>query len=208
MDGSAMSSLGKATLHLWIANFKFSHVFVICDKLPDTDILLCIDIQERSLSYSWDVAKELVIQKEGLFLTYPKNCEQQHNIAVVKSPLKVPCRHNGIIPFTIKGHNLKTPVGYFISNQHINRRLDPNIHVLDGIYDIKEKLTLHVLVANYTNKHVLFNKGQCIGHMEPSIDHMPQTDINSFTTQKMIDEHIQPDSFTPPIHTLLGDMRI
>ena len=36
---------------------------------------------------------------------------------------------------------------------------------------------------------------------------MPQTAINSLTTQKMIDEHIQPDSFTPPLHTLLGDAR-
>ena len=58
VDGSAMSSLGKTTLHLHIANFKFSHTFIICDKLPDTDILFGIDIQKRySLSYSWDVDK-------------------------------------------------------------------------------------------------------------------------------------------------------
>ena len=36
---------------------------------------------------------------------------------------------------------------------------------------------------------------------------MPQTAINSLTTQKMLDKHIQPDSFTPPLHTLLGDER-
>ena len=36
---------------------------------------------------------------------------------------------------------------------------------------------------------------------------MPQTSINSLTTQKMTDEHIQPDTFTPPLHTLLGDVR-
>ena len=54
-DGSSMSSLGKAALLLHTANFKFSHIFVICDKLPDTDILFGIDIQKRySLSYSWD----------------------------------------------------------------------------------------------------------------------------------------------------------
>ena len=116
----------------------------------------------------------------------------------MKFPLKIPLRHNGIIPFTFKGHNLKVPVGDFISNQHVNRRIDPNIHVIDGIYDIKERSTLHILVANYTNKHVTFNKGHYIGHIEPSIDHIQQTSINSLTTQKMIDEHIQPDSFTPP----------
>ena len=63
---------------------------------------------------------------------------------------------------------------YFISNQHINRRLDPNIHVTDGIYNIKDRLTLHILVANNTNRHGTFNKGQCIGYIEPSIDHIPQ----------------------------------
>ena len=36
---------------------------------------------------------------------------------------------------------------------------------------------------------------------------MPQTSINSLTTQKMLDEHIQPDTFTPPLHTLLVDVR-
>ena len=56
-------------------------------------------------------------------------------------------------------------------------------------------------------KHITFNRGQCIGHIEPYIDHMPQTSINSLTTQKMIDEHIQPNTFTPTLHTLPGDVR-
>ena len=95
----------------------------------------------------------------------------------------------------------------FISNQHANRGLDPNIHVIDGICNIKGRSTLQILVANYTNKHVTFNKEQCIGHIEPSIDCMPQTSINSLTTQKMIDEHVQPDTFMPPLYTLLGNVR-
>ena len=33
--------------------------------------------------------------------------------------------------------------------------------------------------------------------MEPSTDHMPQTSVNSLTTQK-IDEHVQQDNFTAP----------
>ena len=117
-DGLAMFSLGRATLHLCIANFRFSHTFIICDKLPDTDILFVIDVQKWcSLSNSWDADEPLFIQREGLFLTYTRNCEQQHNIAVVKPPLKIPPKHNDIIPVTIKGHNLKAPVEFFISNQ-------------------------------------------------------------------------------------------
>ena len=78
-DGSSMPSLGKATLHLCITIIKFSHTFIICDKLPDTYILFGIDIQKRySLPYSWDADKQLFIQREGSFLAYIRNCEQQH----------------------------------------------------------------------------------------------------------------------------------
>ena len=121
--------------------------------------------------------------------------------------LNVPPRHTGFIPITIKGHNLKDHVAYFISIQHTNKGLDPKIHVIDGIYNIKGRSPLHIFVPNYTNKLVTFNKGQYIYHIEPSIDHMPQTSINSLTIQKMIDEHIQPDTFTPPLHNLPGSVR-
>ena len=57
-DGSSLSSLGKTALHLLIANFRFSQTFIICNKLPETDILFSIDIQKRySLSYSLDSDK-------------------------------------------------------------------------------------------------------------------------------------------------------
>ena len=46
-DGLSMSSLDKATLHLCISNFKFSHTFIICNKLPETDILFNIDFKKR-----------------------------------------------------------------------------------------------------------------------------------------------------------------
>ena len=89
LNRSAMSSLGKATLHLCIAKFKFSHTFVICDKLPDTDIIFGIDIQKRySVSYSWDANKRIIHTEGRIILTYTRNCEQQHDIAVVNSSLK------------------------------------------------------------------------------------------------------------------------
>ena len=56
------------------------------------------------------------------------------------------------------------------------------------------------MVANYTNKHVTFNNVQCIGHMEPPIDHMSQASVNSVITQKMMDHQGQLDTFTPPLH--------
>ena len=70
-DGSPMTALGITALHLRIAEFKFTHNFIICNKLPDTEIIFCIDIQKKfSLSYAWDKEKNCYIQRDGKFLTY------------------------------------------------------------------------------------------------------------------------------------------
>ena len=72
---------------------------------------------------------------------------------------------------------------------------------------MKGRSTLHIIVANYTNEHVTFNKGQCIGHIEPFIDHMPYASIKKTHLKKMMDEYIQPDTFTPPVCILQCDVR-
>ena len=52
-DGSPMMALGITALNLRIVNFKFTHNFIIHDRLPDTEILFGIDIQKKiSLSYA------------------------------------------------------------------------------------------------------------------------------------------------------------
>ena len=66
---------------------------------------------------------------------------------------------------------------------------------------------LYVLVADYTNKHITFNKGQCIGNMEPHIVRMSQTSVNTFTTWKMMDNQVQPDTFKPPLHHLSSKVK-
>ena len=104
-ERSPMMALGMTTLHHRIADFKFTHNFIICDRLPDTEIIFAIDIQKKfSLSYAWDKEKNCYIQKDGRFLTYTRNCEQKATIGIVKSTLKIPPRHNGIVPFKITGH--------------------------------------------------------------------------------------------------------
>ena len=58
-----MMALGL-TAHLWIAEFKFTHNFIICDQLPETELIFGIDIRKKfSLSYTWDKEK-LAIYKE------------------------------------------------------------------------------------------------------------------------------------------------
>ena len=70
-DGSPMTALGMTDLHLRIVEFKFTHNFVICNRLLDTEIIFGIDIQKKfSLSYTWDNEKNCYIQRDGKFLTY------------------------------------------------------------------------------------------------------------------------------------------
>ena len=66
-----MTALGMMALHLRIADFKFTHNFIICDRLQDTEIIFGIDVQKKfSLSYAWDKEKNCYIQKDGRRLTY------------------------------------------------------------------------------------------------------------------------------------------
>ena len=47
-DGSLMTALGMTALHLRIAEFKFSHNFIICNRLPDMELIFGIDVQKGS----------------------------------------------------------------------------------------------------------------------------------------------------------------
>ena len=55
VDGLPMTALGMTSLPFRIADFKFTHNFFLCDRLPDTEIIFGIDVQKKSsLSYAWD----------------------------------------------------------------------------------------------------------------------------------------------------------
>ena len=70
-DGSPMTALGMTALQLQIAEFKFTHNFVIGNRLPYTEIIFGIDIPKKfSLSHARDKEKKCYIQRDGKFLTY------------------------------------------------------------------------------------------------------------------------------------------
>ena len=86
-----MTALGMTALHLRIVEFKLTQNFIICDRLPDTELIFDIDIQKKlPISYAWDKERNCYIQNEGKFLTYTRNCEQKATIGTVKSSLKIP----------------------------------------------------------------------------------------------------------------------
>ena len=155
-----MTALGMIVLHLRIADFKFTHNFIICNRLLDTEIIFGIDVQKKfSVSYAWDKAKNCYIQRDGKFITYTRNCEQKATIGIVKSTLKIPPRHNGVIPIKITGQAINGHMAYFITDEDSTKERDPNTNIINGIHNIKGKTSVNILVTNYMNKHITFNKG-------------------------------------------------
>ena len=90
-DGSPTSALGATALHLRITKFKFTHNFIICDQLPETELIFGIDIQKKfSLSYARDKERNCYIQRDGKFLVYTQACDHKATIGAVKSMLRIP----------------------------------------------------------------------------------------------------------------------
>ena len=209
-----MTALGITALHLRIADFKFTHNFVLCNRLPDIEIIFGIHIQKNFLiSYAWDKDKNCYIQKEDKFLMYTRNCKEKAVIGVVKSTLKIPPTHNGVVPIKITGQTIKEHMAYFLTDEDTTKGRDPNINIINGIHNIKGKTSVNVLVFNYTNKHITLNKGECIGCLKPAIEDSMTDDThtqgqpnthstNSVTLQKMMAEEVQPNTFHPPCHKL------
>ena len=73
---------------------------------------------------------------------------------------------------------------------------------MDDIHKIRDRTSVNILVSNYTNKYLLFHKGDYIGHLEPAVlNSTDQKDIyhaNSITLKKMMSETITSDTFNLP----------
>ena len=206
-DGLPMSALGSTALHLQIAEFRFRYNFIICNQLPDTEFIFGINIQKKFLlSYAWDKETNCYIQRDGKFLVYTHTCDHMATIGTAKSTLKIPPRHNGVIPIKISGPIIKTHIPYFLTDDSTPKERDPNINIISGIHKIKGKTSVNILVSNYTNKHLTFHKGEYIGHLEPAvldtIDQQETHQTNSVTLKKMMAETVTPDTFNPPCHEL------
>ena len=101
-------------------------------------------------------------------------------------------------------------MAYFITDESSTKSQDPNINVINGIHKIKGKTSVNILVSNYTNKHITFNKGEYIGHLEPTKTDdstIDDSETHSITLQKMMAEQVQPDIFDPPCHKLKPEIQ-
>ena len=187
--------------------FKFTHNFIICNQLPDTELIFGIDIQKNfSLFYTWDKDQQCYIQWNGRFLAFTHATTQKVTIGTVKSTLKILPRHNGVVPIRISGPLITTDTAHFITDDSTPKGKDPNINIIEGIHKIKDRSTVNVIVSNYTNKHLTFHKGEYIGHLEPlelnSTDQGETHQANSITLKKMISKTVTSDTFNPSCHEL------
>ena len=194
-----MMALGSTALHLWIAEFNF----IICDQLPETELIFGINIQKKfSLSYAWDKDKNCYIQQSGKFLVYTHSNTHTATIGTVKSTLNIPPRHNGMVPIKISGPIITTHIAYFLTDDSTPKGKDPYINIIDGIHKIKGRTSVNILFSNYTNKHLTFHKGKYIGHLKlvvlDSADYKDTHQTNSMTLKKMLSKTITPDGFDPP----------
>ena len=97
-------------------------------------------------------------------------------------------------------------MAHFLTDDKTPKEKDTNINIISGIHKIKGKTFVNVLVSNYTNKHLLFHKGEYIRHLEPAvmdtntIEQKETHQTNSVMLKKMIAEMVTPDTFNPPCH--------
>ena len=208
-DDSPMSALGATAWHLRIAEFKFTHNFIICNQFSETELIFGIDIQKKfSLSYAWDKERNCYIQKDDRFLVNTQACEHKAAIGTVKSILRIPPQHNGVMPNKISGPIIEAHMAYFITDDNTPKGKHPNINIISGIHKIKGKTSVNILVSNYTNKHLTVHKGKYIRHLEPAVmdnNKIEQTEThrtNGVTLKKMMAETVMPDTCNPPCHAI------
>ena len=127
--------------------------------------------------------------------------------------LKIPPRHNGVVPIKMSEPIIEEQMAYFITDDNTSKGRDPNINIINGIHNIKGRTSVNILVSNYTNKHLTFHKGEYVRHLEPAVIDDNTTDekethqTNSVMLQKMVVEKVTPDIFNPPCHTLSNNIQ-
>ena len=159
-----------------------------------------------SLSYTWDKDQQCYIQRNGKFLSFTHATHLKATIGTVKSTLKIPPSHNGVVPNKISRPSITTDTTHFIADTSTHKVKDPNISIIEGIHKIKDRSTVNVTVSNYMNKHLTFHKGEYVRHLQPlelqPLDQGEQHQTNSVTLQRMMSETVTSDTFNPPCHDI------
>ena len=197
-DGLPMTTLGMMELHLRIAEFKFTHNFIVCNRLPKywNNVWHWYTKENSHCHMLGTKRRTAIFRRMAVFSHKTQNCEQKVTIGIVKSTLKIPSRHNSIIPIKIKGNSFARQTACFISDQELTKEKDPSINIVNRIHKIKGWWSVNILVSNYSNKHVMFNKGEYIGHLgnidEEENSH-PHENSGAYTTSSVTSKRMMPE---------------
>ena len=114
-NGSPNLSMGKATLHLQIVNFKFSYTFIICNRQRETFFLT--SISRKGIPYlivrTWtDTSSYREKAHSCPTLETGKNLIILNGKIYIKNPIQTQWCHT----CTDQRHDLRHQVAYFIGN--------------------------------------------------------------------------------------------
>ena len=147
-DGSPMTALRIMALQLRIADFKFTDNFIICDRLPDMEILFGIDIQKKiSLSYASDKEKNYYIQKIADFSPILETVNRRQLLRLSSQLSKY--HPDTMASFQSRSKAIQSKdIQHTISDQDSTKGKDPNINIINGIPNIKGKTSVNILISN------------------------------------------------------------
>ena len=77
-----------------------------------------------------------------IFSLHTHTCDHKATIGTVKSTLRIPPWHNGVIPIKISGPIIEEHMAYFITDDNTPKGKDPNINIISGIHKIKGKTSV------------------------------------------------------------------
>ena len=115
------------------------------------------------------------------------------------------------MPIKISGPIIETHMAYFITNDTTPKGKDPNINVISSIHKIKDKTSVSVLVSNYTNKHLMFHKGEYIGHLEPPVmdnNTKEQTETHQTNSITLKENDLRQSHLKPLIHHAMDYLQL
>ena len=85
---------------------------------------------------------------------------------------------------------------------------------MNGIHSIKDRTSVNIFVSDYGSEHVMFNKGEYIGHLknineEENSQPHENSDVytSSVTMKRMMSEQVELDTFEPPCHKLKPNIK-
>ena len=78
------------------------------------------------------------------FLAFTHANTKKATIGTVKSTLKIPPRHNGVVQIKISGPLFTTHTAHFVTDDSTPKGIDPNINIIDGIHKIKDRSMVNI----------------------------------------------------------------